>query len=139
MVEQRIAELLGLKPWQVKAVLDLISEGATVPFMARYRKEKTGNLDEVEIGKIKDEAERIDVLQKRKQTVLEKIEELGKLTPELRKSIEACTEISQVEDLYLPYKARRKTRADVAREKGLEPLAKEIFEQKNQRILNQLD
>jgi uncharacterized protein len=139
MVEQRIAELLGLKPWQVKAVLDLISEGATVPFMARYRKEKTGNLDEVEIGKIKDEAERIDVLQKRKQTVLEKIEELGKLTPELRKSIEACTEISQVEDLYLPYKARRKTRADVAREKGLEPLAKEIFDQKNQRILNQLD
>lgn len=139
MVEQRIAELLGLKPLQVKAVLDLISEGATVPFMARYRKEKTGNLDEVEIGKIKDEAERIDVLQKRKQTVLEKIEELGKLTPELRKSIEACTEISQVEDLYLPYKARRKTRADVAREKGLEPLAKEIFDQKNQRILNQLD
>lgn len=139
MVEQRIAELLGLKPWQVKAVLDLISEGATVPFMARYRKEKTGNLDEVEIGKIKDEAERIDVLQKRKQTVLEKIEELGKLTPELRKSIEACTEISQVEDLYLPYKARRKTRADVAREKGLEPLAKELFDQKNQRILNQLD
>lgn len=139
MVEQRIAELLGLKPWQVKAVLDLISEGATVPFMARYRKEKTGNLDEVEIGKIKDEAERIDVLQKRKQTVLEKIEELGKLTPELRKSIEACTEISQVEDLYLPYKARRNTRADVAREKGLEPLAKELFDQKNQRILNQLD
>ncbi|MCL9980770.1 MAG: RNA-binding transcriptional accessory protein [Bacteroidia bacterium] len=138
-MEQRIAELLGLKPWQVKAVLDLISEGATVPFMARYRKEKTGNLDEVEIGKIKDEAERIDVLQKRKQTVLEKIEELGKLTPELRKSIEACTEISQVEDLYLPYKARRKTRADVAREKGLEPLAKELFDQKNQRILNQLD
>jgi len=138
-VEQRIAEYLGLKNWQVKAVLDLISEGASVPFMARYRKEKTGNLDEVEIGRIKDEAERIDVLEKRKQTVLEKIEELGKLTPELRKSIESCTEISQVEDLYLPYKARRKTRADVAREKGLEPLAKEIFEQKNQRILNQLD
>lgn len=138
-VEQRIAEYLGLKNWQVKAVLDLISEGATVPFMARYRKEKTGNLDEVEIGKIKDEAERIDVLEKRKQTVLEKIEELGKLTPELRQAILNCSEISQVEDLYLPYKARRKTRADVAREKGLEPLAKEIFEQKNQRILNQLD
>jgi uncharacterized protein len=139
MVEQRISELLGLKPWQVKAVLDLISEGATVPFMARYRKEKTGNLDEVEIGKIKDEAERIDVLEKRKQTVLDKIEELGKLTPELKSAIENCTDISQVEDLYLPYKARRKTRADVAREKGLEPLAREIFEQKNQRILQQLD
>lgn len=133
-----ISEKLNLRITQIRQVLLLLSEGSTVPFIARYRKERTGNLDEVEILKIKDEYERVEALRKRKEFVIEQIRELGKLTSELEQRILTAAEIAEVEDLYLPYKARRKTRGDVAKEKGLEPLAKEIFEQRNVKVLNSL-
>jgi uncharacterized protein len=133
-----ISEKLNLRSTQIKQVLSLLSEGATVPFIARYRKERTGNLDEVEILKIKDEYERVEALKKRKEFVIEQIREQGKLTAELEQKIMRALEIAEVEDLYLPYKARRKTRADIAKENGLEPLAKEIFEQRNSKVLNTL-
>lgn len=133
-----ISEKLNLRITQIRQVLLLLSEGSTVPFIARYRKERTGNLDEVEILKIKDEYERVETLRKRKEFVIEQIREQGKLTSELEQKILKATEIAEVEDLYLPYKARRKTRGDVAKEKGLEPLAKEIFEQRNTKVLNSI-
>jgi protein Tex len=133
-----ISEKLNLRITQIRQVLMLLSEGSTVPFIARYRKERTGNLDEVEILKIKDEYERVEALRKRKEFVIDQIREQGKLTSELEQRILKAAEIAEVEDLYLPYKSRRKTRGDVAREKGLEPLAKEIFEQRNAKVLNSL-
>ena len=135
-MDKFIAEQIGVKPWQVAAVLKLMEEGGTIPFIARYRKEKTGNLDEVEISKIKDEFDRIEALNKRREYILEQIKEQGKLTPELEKAIKEALDINTLEDLYLPYKTRRKTKADMAKEKGLEPLAKIIFEQKDMRALN---
>ncbi len=134
-----IAEKLNLRVSQIKQVLVLIAEGGTVPFIARYRKERTGNLDEVEILRIKDEFERVEALNKRKEYVIEQIREQGKLTVELEQKIRSALEIAEVEDLYLPYKSRRKTRADVAKENGLEPLAKAIFEQRNSKILDSLN
>ncbi len=133
-----ISEKLNLRITQIRQVLLLLSEGSTVPFIARYRKERTGNLDEVEILKIKDEYERVEALRKRKEFVIDQIREQGKLTAELEQRILKASEIAEVEDLYLPYKARRKTRGDVAKEKGLETLAKEIFEQRNTKVLNSL-
>ncbi len=137
-IEKQIATQLSLKPWQVQAVLKLLSEGATLPFISRYRKEATGNLDEVEVGAIKDLHEKAEQLEKRRAFVLEQIKEQGKLTPELEKAILAATDLQTVEDLYLPYKARRKTRADVAREKGLEPLAKLMMDQKDPRFMQKV-
>ena len=133
-----IAQELGIKPWQVKAVLKLLSDGATLPFIARYRKEATGNLDELQVGDIKDKAEKAEALEKRREFVIAQIEELGKLTPELRKQILEAADMQTLEDLYLPYKARRKTRADVAREKGLEPLARIIYDQRDPRALQKV-
>lgn len=124
-----IASRLTVAAKQVSAVLELLNEGATVPFIARYRKERTGNLDEVQIAAIMDEEERLNELLERKQTILKTIEEQGKLTAELRKQIEECWQANTLEDLYLPYKPHRKTRADMAREKGLEPLAKQLMAQ----------
>jgi len=138
MWEQQIATIFGVRTKQVSSVLELLAEGSTVPFIARYRKEKTGGLDEVQIINIKNEFERLEAFQKRKEYILQHIEEQGKLTVELKKKIEDCEELTRLEDLYLPYKTRRKTRADIAREKGLEPLAKVIFDQKENRILQNL-
>ncbi|MFN5888883.1 MAG: Tex-like N-terminal domain-containing protein, partial [Bacteroidota bacterium] len=137
-IEKQIATQLSLKPWQVQAVLKLLSEGATLPFISRYRKEATGNLDEVEVGAIKDLHEKAEQLGKRRTFVLEQIKEQGKLTPELEKALLAATDLQTVEDLYLPYKARRKTRADIAREKGLEPLAKLMMDQKDPRFMQKV-
>ncbi|MBD5822868.1 Tex family protein [Lactococcus petauri] len=123
---QKIAELLNIKSSQVQKVLELTAEGNTVPFIARYRKEVTGSLDEVEIKKIIDENDSLTKLKDRKTAVLSKIEEQGKLTDALKAQIEAAEKLSEVEDFYLPYKEKRRTKATVAKENGLFPLAQLI-------------
>lgn len=123
---KKIAELLKIKSSQVQKVLELTAEGNTVPFIARYRKEATGSLDEVEIKKIIDENDSLTKLSDRKTAVLSKIEEQGKLTDQLKAQIEAAEKLSEVEDLYLPYKEKRRTKATVAKENGLFPLAQLI-------------
>ena len=131
---QYIAGMLGLRPDQVKNTIDLLDDGATVPFISRYRKERTGSLDEVQIGLIKDEKARLEELLKRKDTILKTIEELGLLTAELKNRIVACLDATELEDIYLPYKPKRKTKASLAREKGLEPLAKIIMKQQEREL-----
>ena len=126
---QRIAGKLNLSLKQINSVHGLHAEGATIPFMARYRKEATGNLDEVAIGNVIEQIKYFDELDKRKETVLKTIDGLGKLTPELKSRIENSFDAVELEDLYLPYKPKRKTRATQAIEKGLEPLAQIIFQQ----------
>ncbi|WP_207696332.1 S1 RNA-binding protein [Enterococcus sp. DIV0212c] len=116
-------ELTGYRPKQITTVLTLLSEGNTVPFIARYRKEMTGSLDEVQIREIEERYTYLGNLEKRKEEVLRLIEEQGKLTEELAKSIQKATKMQQVEDLYRPYKQKRRTKATIAKEKGLEPLA----------------
>ncbi|MDT2620215.1 Tex family protein [Lactococcus petauri] len=123
---QKIAELLNIKSSQVQKILELTAEGNTVPFIARYRKEVTGSLDEVEIKKIIDENDSLTKLKDRKTAVLSKIEEQGKLTDALKAQIAAAEKLSEVEDLYLPYKEKRRTKATVAKENGLFPLAQLI-------------
>src|SRR6185369_6618807 len=118
-----IIEATGLKPFQVEHTVELLQEGATVPFIARYRKEHTGELDEVQIRDVEEQFAYFSELEERKITVLKSIEEQGKLTPELRERIEASRRKTEVEDLYLPYKPKRRTKATIARERGLEPLA----------------
>lgn len=124
-----ISRRLGIGEKQVQAVIGLLHEGATIPFIARYRKERTGSLDEVQIAQIESENSHLEELEQRKQTVLSTIEEQGKLTDELRARIEACEESVELEDIYLPYKPHRKTRADKAREAGLQPLADLLLRQ----------
>ncbi len=126
---QKIGEKLGITIKQVVSIHDLQAEGATIPFMARYRKEATGNLDEVVIGNVVEEIKNFTELEKRKETVIKTIEGLGKLTPELKQRIEDCYDGTALEDIYLPYKPKRKTKATQAIEKGLEPLATLIFKQ----------
>ena len=126
---QQIAATLNLSLKQVANIFDLHSEGSTIPFIARYRKEATGNLDEVVIGNVIDQIKYFQELEKRKETILKTIEETGKLTPELKARIINCINATELEDIYLPYKPKRKTKASVAIEKGLEPLATAIFEQ----------
>ena len=126
---QQIAGTLNLSLKQISSIYELHSEGSTIPFIARYRKEATGNLDEVVIGNVIDQIKYFNELEKRKETVLKTIEEAGKLTPELKKRIEDCINATELEDIYLPYKPKRKTKASLAIEKGLEPLAKLLFEQ----------
>jgi protein Tex len=126
---QQIAGKLNLAVRQVESIETMQAEGATIPFMARYRKEATGNLDEVVIGNVVEEIAYFKELDKRKETVFKTIEEAGKLTSELKKRIEDCFSATELEDIYLPYKPKRKTRATQAIEKGLEPLAKILFEQ----------
>ena len=123
---KKIAELLNIKNSQVEKVLELTAEGNTVPFIARYRKEATGSLDEVEIKKIIDEDNLLTKLSERKTAVLSKIEELGKLTDSLRSQILSAEKLTEVEDLYLPYKEKRRTKATIAKENGLFPLAQLI-------------
>ncbi len=125
---QQIASKQNVKSHQVESVAKMNAEGATIPFMARYRKEATGNLDEVFIGNIVEDIKYYTELEKRKETILKTIQELGKLTPELEKRITDCMAANVLEDIYLPYKPKRKTKAVMAIEKGLEPLAKNIFE-----------
>lgn len=126
---RQIAETLNLSLKQISSIYELHSEGSTIPFIARYRKEATGNLDEVVIGNVIDQIKYFNELEKRKETVLKTIEEAGKMTPELRQRIDDCINATVLEDIYLPYKPKRKTKASVAVEKGLEPLAALLFAQ----------
>ncbi|MBS4073267.1 MAG: RNA-binding transcriptional accessory protein [Algoriphagus sp.] len=127
--ESKIASELGVKPHQVQATIELLDGGATVPFISRYRKEATGTLDEVQVATIRDRIEQLRELDKRREAILKSIEEQGKLTPELKKAIDAAETMAKLEDIYLPYKPKRRTKATIAREKGLEPLAERIFAQ----------
>ncbi|MDY2942703.1 MAG: Tex family protein [Paludibacteraceae bacterium] len=127
--ESLISPIVGISAKQVAATIALLDEKATIPFIARYRKEKTGSLDEVQIAGIQQEYTRLQDLADRKQTVLSTIESQGKLTDDLRRRIEDCWNGTELEDIYLPYKPRRKTRADIAAEKGLTPLAEELLKQ----------
>ncbi|WP_161981028.1 Tex family protein [Streptococcus sp. S784/96/1] len=124
----KISQDLGVTEQQIEQVLLLTEEGNTIPFIARYRKEKTGNLDEVQIKAIIDLDKSLTTLAERKETVLNKIEELGKLTPELKAAIEAATKLADVEELYLPYKEKRRTKGMIAREAGLFPLARLVLQ-----------
>ncbi|MDO5479975.1 MAG: Tex-like N-terminal domain-containing protein, partial [Clostridia bacterium] len=134
MLAKIIAKDLGIGFKQVQNTVDLLMDGATVPFIARYRKEATGSLDEVAIGNIKELYEKYSELQRRKETVLATIEEQGKLTGELKLRIVNCFDAVELEDIYLPYRPKRRTRATVARERGLEPLADIIFAQQKRDI-----
>ena len=125
-----IANKIGIAEKQVEATVALLNDNATIPFIARYRKEKTGSLDEVQIAAIADEYHRYLEIDDRKATILKTIDAQGKLTEELKARIEQSWDLTELEDIYLPYKPHRKTRADVAREQGYEPLAKAIFEQR---------
>jgi len=127
--EEVIAKRLSLGLVQVRNTLALIEDGATVPFISRYRKELTGSMDELQVAGVRDAYEQLKELQKRQEYILKTIEEQGKLTDELKAKIEETLDMKTLEDLYLPYKVKRKTRATVARDKGLEPLAKIIMKQ----------
>ena len=124
-----IAEQLNLGPRQVEKTIELLEQGATVPFIARYRKEVTGSLNEVQITAIRDLLLKLKEIDKRRETILASIQEQGKLTPELEKQIQAAATMTELEDLYLPYKPKRRTRATMAIERGLEPLANELQKQ----------
>ena len=137
MTEQIIAQRLGITLRQVQGTVRLLRDGATIPFISRYRKEATGSLDELQVGAVKEQLDKLTELEARKQTVLSTIGEQGKLTDELRKRIEACWEAVELEDIYLPYKPKRRTRATVARERGLEPLANSIMAQNSHDIARQ--
>ena len=122
-----IAERLQIKDWQVENCVGLFEEGATIPFISRYRKERTGGLDDVAVAEVRHWADVFADMEKRKETVLEAIGQAGALTDELRRHIENCVEGRELEDIYLPYKPKRRTRATVAREAGLEPLADKMY------------
>ncbi len=125
-IPQLVATELNLKPYQVQNALELLAEGATVPFIARYRKERTGEMNEVQLRDLADRYTYLTELEERKSVILNAIAEQGKLTDELKAKIEACLQKTELEDLYLPYRPKRRTRATIAREKGLEPLAEFI-------------
>lgn len=118
-----IAQQLDVQQWQVEHCVELLAEGATVPFISRYRKERTGQLDEVAVAEIKHWYLKFEELDKRKESVLKVISEQGKLSAELQKQIDGCVQMQELEDIYLPFKPKRRTRASIAKEKGLEPLA----------------
>ncbi|MBL6445855.1 RNA-binding transcriptional accessory protein [Fulvivirga sp. 29W222] len=126
-----VAKELGINEKQAVSVVELLDEGATVPFISRYRKEMTGSLDEVAITSIRDRITQLRDMDKRREAILKSIEKQEKLTPELEALINAAETLAELEDIYLPYKPKRKTRASVAKEKGLEPLAKVLFEQES--------
>lgn len=133
-IQQLIAQAVGISLRQAENTIQLLSDGATVPFISRYRKEKTGNLDEVKIQEIKDLNQHYTELLQRKETILKTIEEQGKLTDELRNKITESWDAAEIEDLYLPFKPKRKTRATKARENGLEPLATIMLLQQNRDV-----
>jgi protein Tex len=126
---EQIAKEFSLQVKHVKAAAELLGEGGTVPFISRYRKEMTGSMDEVQITNVRDRLEQLRELDKRREAIISSIEKQGKLTPELMSSIVVASSLAELEDIYLPYKPKRKTRATAAKEKGLEPLAQKIFEQ----------
>src|SRR3982751_5609808 len=128
---QPIAQKLHIKLQQVEAVMNLLDEGATIPFIARYRKDKTGALDEVQIQQIQEEATALKEFTERKTFIEKTITEQGKMTEELHEKLNAATTLAELEDIYLPYKPKRRTKAQIAREAGLEPLSKLILEQKD--------
>lgn len=137
MTEQIIAQRLQISLSQVQGTVRLLREGATIPFISRYRKEATGSLDEVQVAAIKEQLDKLTELNARKQTILSTIEEQGKLTTELRTRIVECYDPVELEDIYLPYKPKRRTRATVARERGLEPLANSIMAQQTHDLESQ--
>src|SRR5690348_15450967 len=126
---EQIAKEFSLQIKTVKAVATLLQEGSTIPFIARYRKEMTDSMDEVMIANIRERLEQLDELDKSRAAIISSIEKQGKLTVELMQSIVAAETLAELEDIYLPFKPKRKTRASVAKEKGLEPLAQKILEQ----------
>ena len=130
-----IAATLALSEKVVENTLQLLEEGCTIPFISRYRKEKTGNLDEVNIEAIAQANEKMKEITKRKETILKTIEEQGKLSDALKKRIEDCWDATELEDIYLPFKPKRRTRAQIAREAGLEPLAKMLLFQRERNIM----
>jgi uncharacterized protein len=132
MYASLISKSLPIPERAIAKTLDLLDEGATIPFISRYRKEVTGGLDEVQIGEINRLYAKFRELSKRKETILNSIEEQGKLTPELKARIENTWDGTELEDIYLPYKPKKQTRAEVARKKGLEPLA-DILMAQNER------
>ena len=122
-----ISNTLSVTGWQIEHTIELLKEGATVPFISRYRKERTGGLDEVQVAEIKHYFTRFEELDKRKETILNSIEEQGALTDDLKGQISKCVDINRLEDIYLPYKPKRRTKASIAKEKGLEPLSESIM------------
>ena len=130
-----IATALNIAVRQVENTLSLLNGGATIPFISRYRKEATGGLDEVQIGEIKERYDKLTEIAKRKETILKTIDEQGKLTTDLKNRIEACWDATELEDIYLPYKPKRKTRAEAARQKGLEPLATILMMQRENNLM----
>ena len=131
---KKIAGILNVNNWQVENTIKLLDEGATIPFISRYRKEATGSLDEMQIEIIKDQLAKLKEFDNRRETILKTIEEQGLLTPELKLKIENAQTLTELEDIYLPYKPKKKTRATKARERGLEPLAKIILKQQELNI-----
>ena len=127
----KIAQELGFTPKQVQATVDLLDEGATVPFIARYRKEATGSLDEVAITTVRDRLNQLMELDKRREAILKSLEERGQLTVELKEKILSAKTMTDLEDIYLPYRPKRRTRATIAKERGLEPLAQRLFTQED--------
>ena len=130
---KHIAQLLGIQPWQVENCAELLADGCTVPFISRYRKERTGGLSDIEVAQVRHWADVFAEMEKRKASILGTIQEQEKLTPELRKQIEGCVNASELEDLYLPYRPKRKTRATEAVRKGLQPLAELLWKGKSAR------
>ena len=126
-----IQKQLSISEKSINNTLQLLAEDCTIPFISRYRKDKTGNLDETQIEQISKISRQFEEIVKRKESILKSIEEQGSLTPELQQRIEESFDIQELEDLYLPFKKRKKTKADAAKEKGLEPLAKIIMSQKS--------
>lgn len=125
---RQISSQLSVADWQVEHTIELLESGSTVPFISRYRKERTGNLDEAQIAEIKHLYLRFTELDQRKKSILESMEKQEKLTPELEKEIKNCVDMQVLEDIYLPFRPKRRTRAMIAKEKGLEPLAADLFE-----------
>jgi uncharacterized protein len=125
----KIAQELGLSPGQVQATADLLDGGATVPFISRYRKEVTGSLDEVAVTAVRDRMGQLLEMDQRRESILKAMEERGQLTESLKEKIQAAATLAVLEDIYLPFRPKRRTRAAIAREKGLEPLARGLFDQ----------
>ena len=118
----RIADIMGIKSWQVENCVEMFADGDTIPFISRYRKEKTGGMDDAQVAELKHYIDVFNEMEKRTETVLKTISESGSLTEDLKKQIENCVNSTELEDLYLPFRPKRRTRATVARELGLEPL-----------------
>lgn len=138
IIQQLVAELAPITKVQIEAVLNLLADGATIPFIARYRKEKTGSLDEVQIKNIQDRYQYLENLQKRKEEIIENISNQGKLTEELRAEILAANVLQKLEDLYRPYKQKKRTKATIAKENGLEPLSEAVFQNQDQAVLEKM-